>query len=204
MDKYGCRVVQKFLETLHEEDRQDFVTELLDKVIECIEDANGNHVIQKVVENMPKSSHISAVIEAVAKRAEEMALHQYGCRILQRLLENVDLDRLSGVLDPIVEATPRLSKDKHANYVTQCILERGRLEDKTKILKLITANVLEFAKNKVSSNVVEKCFEISTDGPDASKLVEERTALMSAVLGSSSDTRAPFAQLMTDKLLAFS
>ncbi|CAK9045726.1 Pumilio homolog 5 (APUM-5) (AtPUM5) [Durusdinium trenchii] len=196
MDKYGCRVVQKFLETLRDEDWDDLVSQFFDKVIDCIEDANGNHVIQKVVENMPSSGHISFVIQAVAKRAEDMALHQYGCRIIQRLLENAELESIAGILDPIVEATDKLSKDKHANYVIQCILERGRLQDKIRIVKLITEKVLEFAKNKVSSNVVERCFEITTD---ASKLVENRTALMSAVLGSSGDTRAPFAQLMTDK-----
>lgn len=199
MDKYGCRVVQKFLETLRDEDWDDLVSQFFDKVIDCIEDANGNHVIQKVVENMPSSGHISFVIQAVAKRAEDMALHQYGCRIIQRLLENAELESIAGILDPIVEATDKLSKDKHANYVIQCILERGRLQDKIRIVKLITEKVLEFAKNKVSSNVVERCFEITTVGPDASKLVENRTALMSAVLGSSGDTRAPFAQLMTDK-----
>lgn len=58
-------------------------------------------------------------------------------------------------------------EDKHANYVIQCILERGRLQDKIRIVKLITEKVLEFAKNKVSSNVVERCFEITTVGPDA-------------------------------------
>ena len=110
--------------------------------------------------------------------------------------------------------------------------------------ELVTANVLELAKNKVSSNVVERCFEATTVGPDSTKLVplgqgilrilpgritqtsgilqdglkcfknhmreehiwieltrNERTALMAAVLGSSGDTRAPFAQLMTDKCL---
>ena len=35
----------------------------------------------------------------------------------------------------------------------------------------MTANVLELAKNKVSSNVVERSFEITTVGPDAGRLV---------------------------------
>jgi mRNA-binding protein PUF3 len=49
---------------------------------------HGNHVIQKVVENMP--SEVDFVIQAVAPRAAKMASHMYGCRIIQRLLENCD------------------------------------------------------------------------------------------------------------------
>eukprot|EP00435_Cladocopium_sp_Y103_P066021 s361_g28.t1 len=120
-------------------------------------------------------------------------------------------------------------QDSHANYVIQCILERGRLEDKRQILEVITGSVLDFAKNKVSSNVVEKCFEISTiggvwgsfhlsfrfelqpnainwgmvillpKGSHAEDLVEERSALMRAVLGGKSDPNAPIARLMKDK-----
>ena len=52
------------------------------------EDMHGNHVIQKVVENMPSEGDF--VIQAVAPRAAEMASHMYGCRIIQRLLENCD------------------------------------------------------------------------------------------------------------------
>ena len=37
--------------------------------------------------------------------------------------------------------------------------------------EIVTANVLELAKNKVSSNVVERCFEVTTVGPDAGRLV---------------------------------
>ena len=46
---------------------------------------------------------------------------------------------------------------------------------------------------------MERCFEISTVGPDAKALAPQREQLMAAVLGNSGDTRAPFAQLMTDK-----
>lgn len=46
-----------------------------------------------------------------------------------------ELECIRGVLEPIVEAAYKLSKDKHANYVVQCILERGRLQDKIRIVE---------------------------------------------------------------------
>ncbi|CAE7220926.1 APUM5 [Symbiodinium sp. KB8] len=198
-DKYGCRVVQKMMESLPQQLKMDIASEIMDNVIECIEDMNGNHVIQKVVENLDEVHFVIAAVSKSSETAESMASHIYGCRIIQRLLENCPLDRLDGILDPIVSAVGKLSKDKHANYVIQCILEKGRFEDKRSIVKAISKNVLDFSKNKVSSNVVEKCLEVTSDGPAAESLEEERAALYSAVLGSAGDQRAPINQLMTDK-----
>ena len=50
---YGCRVVQKALEVISLELQILLVSELKDSVIECINDQNGNHVIQKCIEKMP-------------------------------------------------------------------------------------------------------------------------------------------------------
>jgi len=199
-DKYGCRVVQKIMERVSVQQKCDLASELNDHVIDCIEDMNGNHVVQKVVEHLaPDVQFIIAAVAESSDIAEKMASHMYGCRVIQRLLENCDLEELAGVLDPIVSAAGKLSKDKHANYVVQCILQRGRQEDKKSIVSQISKNVLDFSKNKVSSNVVEKCLEVTSVGPDADGLEAERTALMAAVLGSAGDQRAPINQLMTDK-----
>lgn len=52
IDPYGCRVIQKSLEVLTSLQQTDLIKELKPLVNECIEDANGNHVIQKVVEQL--------------------------------------------------------------------------------------------------------------------------------------------------------
>ena len=44
-----------------------------------------------------------------------MASHIYGCRIIQRLLENCELSRLAGVLNPIVNAAGKLSRLGHVS-----------------------------------------------------------------------------------------
>ena len=46
-----------------------------------------------------------------------------------------NLEDIAQVLEPIVEASNELAKDKHANYVVQCILQRGRLQDKIRIVE---------------------------------------------------------------------
>jgi len=196
--KYGCRVVQKVIQVLPPDLKVTVSAELGPKVVQCIENMHGNHVIQKIVEAMAPDG-VDFVIDALAKSAAEMACHMYGCRIIQRLLENCASERLSDLLTKMLSDVGKLARDKHGNYVVQCILDHGRLEDKKRIVRAIQASLLEFAKNKVSSNVVEKCFTSSTVGSHAEDLKEERAELMSTVLGSAGDPKAPIAQLMHDK-----
>lgn len=49
---YGCRVIQKALEVISPEQQALLVKELEGHVLKCIKDQNGNHVIQKVIEQV--------------------------------------------------------------------------------------------------------------------------------------------------------
>lgn len=193
-------MIQKTLELLSNDAQAQvrFAGELSGKVLECIENMHGNHVIQKCVEHMPPSA-VGFVIEALCGRAEQMASHMYGCRVIQRLLEHCPPQQLQGLLERVLRYIPKLARDKHGNYVVQCILEHGRKEDKHRIIEVIRGDLVDFAKNKVSSNVVEKCFEVATTGEHAESLQEDRTALMRTVLGEAEDPHAPLQQLMHDK-----
>jgi len=60
-------------------------------------------------------------------------------------------------------------------------------------------NIVKLARNKVSSNVVEKCFEVSTVGDAADDLREERRSLYAIVLGGENDRSSPLWQMANDK-----
>lgn len=45
---YGCRVIQKALESIPAEQQQDVVRELDGHVLKCVKDQNGNHVVSIV------------------------------------------------------------------------------------------------------------------------------------------------------------
>lgn len=47
---YGCRVIQKALESVTPELQQEIVRELDGHVLKCVKDQNGNHVVQKCIE----------------------------------------------------------------------------------------------------------------------------------------------------------
>merc|ERR1712050_567553 len=66
--------------------------------------------------------------------------------------------------------------------------------------EVITKNIMQFGKEKCSSNVVEKCFEVSTTGEHAKELAGENDGLFDAILlDHNGPLSAPLYQFMDDK-----
>jgi pumilio RNA-binding family len=197
-ETYGCRVVQKAIQHVSRDSQLVLASELQKDVIGCIENMHGNHVIQKCIEQMPPDS-VNFIIKAIEDQTEKMAAHMYGCRVIQRLLEHCASNQLQGMLEQILMAIQKLATDPYGNYVVQHMLEHGRIEDKKRIINVIQQNLVEFAKHKHSSNVVEKCFEVATVGEHTASLEAERSALMRTVLGEPGDPNPPLHQMMDDR-----
>lgn len=197
--RYGCRVIQKVLEVVPEELQVELASELEQRVIECVENMHGNHVVQACAKQLP-FPYVKFVLDAMLPKVDEMSEHMYGCRVLQRLVERLPPDDLEPLVEPMVANTAKLAKDKNGNYIIQCILQYGRKEQKQTIIQVIKDGIVEYASDKVASNVVEQCFEVSTIGPDADFLKEDRGDLYSTVLGDGTDVeKAPLQQLMHDR-----
>ena len=52
---YGCRVIQKALESIPLEQQKLIISELEGNVLRCVKDQNGNHVVQKCIETVEPS-----------------------------------------------------------------------------------------------------------------------------------------------------
>uniref|UniRef100_A0A183F138 PUM-HD domain-containing protein n=1 Tax=Gongylonema pulchrum TaxID=637853 RepID=A0A183F138_9BILA len=83
---YGCRVIQKALESIDEDQQMDILRELEGQVLRCVKDQNGNHVIQKVLRCV-KDQNGNHVIQKM-----------YGCRVIQKALESIDEDQQMDIL----------------------------------------------------------------------------------------------------------
>jgi hypothetical protein len=55
--------------------------------MECIENENGNHVIQKIIDQL-KADQVQFIIDLFKNRVYEMSVHSFGCRVMQRMIEN--------------------------------------------------------------------------------------------------------------------
>jgi len=201
-NKYACRVIQKTLSELPSgsEEQLAFASNIgKDDVVACIESMHGNHVIQACVSSIP-AENLGFILDPVCDRADFVCKHAYGCRIMQRLIEKCQphhIERMVGQLIPGQVA--KLSSDKHGNYVIQCMLEHGQIIDKQRIIEVITKNIIESCKNKISSNVVEKCFEIVTSSKNAQDLYDQRKALVRTLIGEKGSSETPLQQIMNDR-----
>lgn len=159
LQMYGCRVIQKALEVIELDQKTLLVHELDGHVMRCVRDQNGNHVIQKCIECVP-TDKIDFIISAFRGNVASLSMHPYGCRVIQRVLEHCT-DELQSqcIVDEILQSACILAQDQYGNYVTQHVLESGRLLERSKIIKKLAGQVVQMSQHKFASNVIEKCLE---------------------------------------------
>lgn len=159
LQMYGCRVIQKALDVIELEQKVKLVSELDGHVLRCVRDQNGNHVIQKCIESIPMEK-IKFVLSSFRGQVAALSTHPYGCRVIQRVLEH-STDELQSqfIVDEILESVYTLAQDQYGNYVTQHVLKRGSLEERSQIVRKLADHVVQLSQHKFASNVIEKCLE---------------------------------------------
>lgn len=172
LQMYGCRVVQKALEHVPGDEQTILVQELEGHVLRCVKDQNGNHVIQKCIECVPLRTSAPFLTASFLSQASNLAMHPYGCRVIQRIFEHGPPEHAEALLDELLKNTGLLIQDQYGNYVIQHVLEHGHPSERTRIIKFLQGRLLEYSKHKFASNVVEKCVSFGTE-PERQELIEE-------------------------------
>ena len=121
----------------------------------CIEDQNGNHVIQKLIERLKKGEN-NGIYDVVYNNIVDLSKHQYGCRVIQTLLKKCDENQVSKMLEKIYKDVKELSEDQYGNYIIQYILENQKGNNVDSIYEGLKGNIYDFSIHKYASNVVER------------------------------------------------
>jgi len=116
MHVYGCRVVQKVLDVFDATFHGLIISELVERLTECVCDPNGNHVVQKAIERASPEL-LQPVVDILREDVFTLATHLYGCRVMQRVLEYCISEQSSPILQLIVKFGPELLRDQFGNYV---------------------------------------------------------------------------------------
>lgn len=159
----------------------------------------GNHVIQKsitVLFSMAKEAQenreedlcsfflrsLDPIVDEIGESVEEISKHPYGCRAVQRLVEQCIEPQKAKILDSIIACQRSLLVDQYGNYVVQKVLTHGRVSDRDAIFKSITANksVIKFSKQKQASNVVESTLRLG-DADQRQQIVQEMLSVSSTM-----------------------
>ena len=156
MQTYGCRVVQRAIQVFNANDRARLFAELEDSVAVCVQDQNGNHVIQKCVEEMPAAG--AFIVRTFKGRMVDFATHAYGCRVIQCLLTHCPQHEAE-IVPEIEQHLNTLACDQFGNYVVQHLIKDGRDNAAVeRLIALLEPYFYQFSIHKFASNVMEKLY----------------------------------------------
>lgn len=163
LNQHGTRALQKMIEFISTPGQvQIIVGALQHRVVELIQDLNGNHVIQKCLN---KLSHMDAefIFTAVGHNCVEVGTHRHGCCVLQRCIDHAVGEQKAWLIRQISNNAYVLVQDPFGNYVVQYILDLGEPIFTEPLVGMFQGQVGQLSKQKFSSNVIEKCLRCATE-----------------------------------------
>ena len=80
------RVVQELISILNEQNIFIVTSELKQYYEKCIEDKNGNHITQELIEKL-STKDLDDIYSVLLNNIINLSKHQYGCRLIQRLFK---------------------------------------------------------------------------------------------------------------------
>jgi len=157
LHNYGCRVIQRAIEMSDDEGRNDILQRLEGQEARLLQDSKGNHVIQKCIQ-MVRGGLTLAILELFKSNEAcvNFAQHEYGCRVVQRILEHCSASEVEPVLSCVLSNVIPLSMNQFGNYVIQHLLQNGNKRIYDAIGQQIQGQVLNMSLHKFASNVIEK------------------------------------------------
>lgn len=155
----GCREVQRALDCLQTEaDKAQLASELRGHVLEALVCPYANHVLQKCITSLRPFDlqFVFDELTSVSGALERAAMHRYGCRIVQRLLENCLSSQVEGVAELLVSKAELLMQHAYGNYVIQSLIQNGTMLMKRKLVQLLVElPLLDVCLNVCSRAVVK-------------------------------------------------
>jgi len=148
---------------------------LHDRVVELIQDLNGNHVIQKCLNRLsPEDAQVSLLLvynpwycfqanavqfifDAVGANCVVVGTHRHGCCVLQRCIDHASGHQKAQLISQITSNAFSLVQDPFGNYVLQYIVDLGESAFTDPLCYSFQGSIPLLSKQKFSSNVIEKC-----------------------------------------------
>ncbi|KAG8716198.1 mRNA binding protein puf3 [Ceratobasidium sp. 423] len=126
---YGCRVLQRCFEYLHDSQTRPLIDELHKYTTQLMQDQFGNYVIQFVLEHGAVADR-EWILHKLRGQMVQMARHKFASNVCEKALVTADSESRRLLIEEIM--TPRMDtvnpivlmmKDSFANYVLQRALQ---------------------------------------------------------------------------------
>ncbi|KAB8090586.1 hypothetical protein EE612_015808 [Oryza sativa] len=172
LNSHGTRSIQKLIETVKTRKQIMLIISALQPgFIHLVNDPNGNHVIQKCLKNFDAEEN-KFIFEAAATHCVEMAINRHGCCVLQSCISNAYGEYQIKLIMQICADGLYLAQDQFGNYVIQYVLDLKIPFANAQLASLFQGNYVYLSKQKVGSNVVEKCLKVFPDDDKAAIIWE--------------------------------
>ncbi|KAF4634360.1 hypothetical protein G7Y89_g3754 [Cudoniella acicularis] len=172
LNQHGTRALQKMIEFISTPGQvQTIIGALRYRVVELIQDLNGNHVIQKCL-NKLSPTDAQFIFDAVGHHCVDVGTHRHGCCVLQRCIDHASGDQKAWLIRQISNNAYVLVQDPFGNYVVQYILDLNEPIFTEPLVAMFQGRVGQLSKQKFSSNVIEKCLRCAQE-PSKDMLIEE-------------------------------
>lgn len=155
--RHGCRIIQKAIVALGHDDQALLIKELNGSIVELYKSPHGNHVVAKMIEVMPPKN-LGFLLDEL-KDSATVARHQYGCRLLERLIEHCPAEQVADMVEELLQEAEPLARHPYGNFVVQHILEHGTPTWKFKVAERIAPVLPYLATHRTASHVVQRAFE---------------------------------------------
>ncbi|PNS14495.1 Pumilio domain-containing protein isoform B [Sphaceloma murrayae] len=163
LNQHGTRALQKMIEFVSHPKQIVLVTEALqNEVVQLIQDLNGNHVIQKCLNHL-KQQDVQFIVNAVCHHVVIVGTHRHGCCVLQRCVDHASGIQKGQLVGSITQQMFSLVQDPFGNYVVQYILDLGEPAFTEPMCRRMIGSVSALARQKFSSNVIEKGIRTASD-----------------------------------------
>jgi hypothetical protein len=157
LNSHGTRALQKMIEFVSTPEQIQTVTKALtDRVVELIQDLNGNHVIQKCLNRLsPEDAQF--IFDTVGTNCVAVGTHRHGCCVLQRCIDHASGIQKAKLISQITANAFHLVQDPFGNYVLQYIVDLQEECFTNPLCHAFQGHIPSLSKQKFSSNVIEKC-----------------------------------------------
>lgn len=176
-DQTGCRFLQKKIIDDPSFANDILFYELQPSMMDLINDAFGNYLIQKMIENLDEGK-IDWMIDLVSQYFLDVACSPHGTRVIQKIIENLRTEDLLIKFNYIFAkyAIP-LAKDVNANHIVQKYLYTIRSPHNQFLYDIMISNLVEISTDKHGCCVMQKV----VDAADPNQRVSIKNLILNLI-----------------------
>ena len=155
---HGTRVLQKLVERLENQKLfQQFMISIQPHFFDLMKNVNGTHIIIKISSTL-KSVNIEPLYDCIDENLIDLATNKHSCSTFQKYITNAKGEHRENLIEKIIENTLILMSDQYGNYLVQFVISLNNHLINSKISTFLKNKISYLARQKYSSNVIEKLF----------------------------------------------